>query len=128
MSTARDHGHSLCREQGQCAGTAGSGAATGRRLAEEQNQRERDKRQDHQQHEIVNIPDDLRLRGDGGIERGPPRRRVQAPRMRDIRLWNRWLRSAYPGGAANALDQQDQTPEKQRGAAEQRTETGKIDQ
>jgi len=38
------------------------------------------------------------------------------------------LRSAHPGSATDALDQQDQTPEKQHGAADQRVETGKIDQ
>jgi hypothetical protein len=54
-------------------------AGATRRLAEEENQRERDKRQDHQQLEIIDIGDDLRLRRDRGIERGAPRRRIWAP-------------------------------------------------
>jgi hypothetical protein len=47
-------------------------AGAARRLAEEQNKRQRDKCQDHQQFEIVDIGDDLRLRRDGRIERGTP--------------------------------------------------------
>jgi len=38
------------------------------------------------------------------------------------------LRSAQPGSATDALDQQDQAPEKQHGAADERVETGQIDQ
>jgi coproporphyrinogen III oxidase len=57
------------------------------RLLEKEDQREREERQNHQQFEVVDVSNDLRLQCDGSVERGAPGGGERTPQMRDGRVF-----------------------------------------